>query len=367
MPSISSILQHLESYAPPAFQESYDNSGLITGDKQAECTGILCTLDATEAVVDEAHRKGANLIVAHHPILFRGIKSIKPDNYVGRTLIRAIKEDIAIYAIHTNLDNVLQGVSGKMAAKLGLSRVKILSPAAGTLSKLYTFVPEAQLETVRAALFAAGAGVIGNYSECGFSVSGEGTFKAGSGADPYVGSVGSRHSEKEARLEMIFPTHLSGVLTDTLKKVHPYEEVAYDIVALSNRHPEVGSGAIGEFDQPMPVDDFLRLVSRQFRIPVIRHTSTEKTLISRVAVCGGAGNFLIHNALAAKADAYITADIKYHEFFDGEEKMMICDIGHYESEQFTIELLHDLLVKKFPTFAVLKSEVETSPVRYFIS
>lgn len=367
MPSISTIIQHLENFASPALQESYDNSGWISGDRSAECTGILCTLDATEAVVEEAIQKGVNLIVAHHPVLFRGIKSIQPDNYVGRTLIRAIKADVAIYAIHTNLDNILQGVSGKIAEKLGLSELSVLAPASATLSKLYTYVPTDQLETVRNALFAAGGGMIGKYSECSFSVQGEGTFRAGEGADPYVGSVGSRHAEKEAKLEILFPSHLSGTLVKALKDAHPYEEVAYEIIPLANRHPELGSGAIGQLKEVLPVQEFLQLISRQFRVPVVRHTRTDKKEISRVAVCGGAGSFLIKTALAAGADAFISADIKYHEFFDGEEKLLICDIGHFESEQYTIELLHDLLVEKFPTFAVLKSEVETSPVRYFIS
>jgi dinuclear metal center YbgI/SA1388 family protein len=363
---ISEIIQTLEAVAPTALQENYDNAGLITGRADWDCTGVLCTLDVTEDVVREAIENGCNCIVAHHPVVFRGLKRITGKTYVERTVIAAIKNDIAIYAIHTNLDNVAAGVSGVISDKLGLTNRRILSVSPGTLKKLFTFVPHDHLEVVRNAIFAAGAGKIGNYSECSYSVGGQGTFKAETGADPFVGKVGTRHEEAEYKIEMVFPSYLQQSVIDALIKAHPYETPAFDIVDLANEHPETGAGMVGELEKPLDSQEFLRLLKERFDLQVVRHTEPAGTKVKRVAVCGGAGSFLISKALSVSADVYISADIKYHEFFDAEGKMMICDIGHYESEQFTVDLLYDLLVRKFPTFAVLKSKVRTNPVHYFL-
>lgn len=365
MPAIKEIIDILEAFAPPAYQEHYDNSGLLTGDREQPCNGILCTLDATAAVVKEAREKGANLIVAHHPLIFGGIRSIRPDHHVGKALIEAIKNDIAIYAIHTNLDNIAGGVSGMMARKLGLINTRVLSPAKNVLSKLQFFVPVDHLQTVQDAVFAVGGGHIGNYSECSFTVLGEGSFKAEERADPFLGEKGQRHIEKEYKVELIFPNPLMNKLVAALRKAHPYEEVAFDILPLSNFSNELGSGILGELPMAVPVADFLQLVAETFRMPVIRFTETENKSIKKLALCGGSGSFLTEKARQAGADAFISADFKYHEFFESGNNLMICDIGHFESEQFTSELLHEVLVEKFPTFAVLKSEIETSPVRYF--
>ena len=362
---IAEIVSFLESWAPPSLQESYDNAGLITGSPGWDCTGIICSLDATEDVIREAKAKGCNLVVAHHPIIFGGLKKINGKNYVEQTIIRAIKEDIAIYAIHTNLDNVLSGVNGRMADQLGLINQRILSEKEQTLKKLFTFVPINHAEKVRNALFEAGGGQIGNYSECSFNGEGTGTFKAGEGADPFVGQLNERHSEPEIKLELVFPAHLQAGMISALRTAHPYEEVAFDVVALANPHPAIGSGVIGELPEALPEQEFLKKVKSVFGTPMIRHTPFTGQAIKRVAVCGGAGSFLISKALAKGADAYLTADMKYHEFFDANNRLLVADLGHYESEQFTIGLLEEVLAKKFPTFAVLKTEVETNPVRYF--
>lgn len=362
---IAEVIATLESLAPSSLQESYDNAGLITGSPDWTCSGILCSLDATEDVIIEARSKGCNLVVAHHPIIFGGLKKINGKNYVEQTIIRAIKEDIAIYAIHTNLDNVLKGVNGKIAEMLGLEKQMILSEKEGTLKKLYTFVPLAHAEKVRTALFEAGGGQIGNYTECSFNVEGTGTFKAGEGADPFVGNLHVRHSENEIRLELVFPSHLQGPIIKALKAAHPYEEVAFDIVALSNPHPGIGSGLLGELPEALSEQAFLQKIRSVFGTPVIRHTAFTGRPVKRVAICGGAGSFLIAKALAKGADAYLTGDLKYHEFFDANGRLLLADVGHYESEQYTIGLLAGVLAKKFPTFAVLKTEVETNPVRYF--
>jgi dinuclear metal center YbgI/SA1388 family protein len=362
---INDITTFLEMIASVSLQEHYDNAGLITGDVSWECTGIICSLDATEEVVHEAIDKKCNLIVAHHPIIFNGLKKINGKNYVEKTIITAIKNDIAIYAIHTNLDNVLHGVSGRMAEMLGLKGVTVLAQEGNTLKKLYTFVPLDKADQVRSAIFNAGGGNIGNYSEASFNTEGVGTFKAGDKASPFVGELGKYHEEKEVKIEVIYPTFLENGILAALRASHPYEEVAYDIITLTNLNQQIGSGVLGELEVEMEEKEFLTWIKEIFKIPVVRHTAFLGKPVKTVALCGGAGSFLISKALASKADAYITSDIKYHEFFDANKSMLIADIGHFESEQFTINLLQEILDKKFPTFAVLKTEVKTNPVHYY--
>ena len=363
---ISEIIQALEKVAPPSFQESYDNAGLITGNASWQCTGIICSLDATEAVINEAKSKGCNLVVAHHPIIFGGLKKITGKNYVEKTVIAAIKNDIAIYAIHTNLDNVMEGVNNRMADKLGLTNRKILFPKSGQLMKLFTFAPVADAEKVRSAIFEAGGGNIGNYSEASFNAPGTGTFKANAKANPFVGEQGIRHEENEIKIEAIFPEYLKNNILTALKQSHPYEEVAYDLIALANEHNQVGSGLIGELSEPLPEAAFLNNIKKAFGLSVIRHTNLLGKQVKNVALCGGAGSFLISKAVAAGADFYITADVKYHEFFDANDRLVIADIGHWESEQYTTDLLFDILNGNFPNFAVQKTGVKTNPVFYFL-
>lgn len=361
---IKEITSFLEEYAPLSLQEAYDNAGLITGSGSWNCTGILIALDSTEEIINEAISKKCNLVIAHHPIVFKGLKKITGNNYVERTIIQAIKNDIAIYAIHTNLDNVLDGVNRRIADKLGLSNVTILQRKSSLLKKLVTYVPTDKAEVVRQALFDAGAGQIGKYSECSFNVEGTGTFKGGESATPYIGEPGKRHNERESRVELIFPGHRQSAVISALLNAHPYEEVAYDIFTMDNEHLGVGSGLIGELEVPLDEVGFLQVLKESFGLPMIRHTALTGRKVARIAVCGGAGIFLLQAAKAAKADAFITADVKYHEFFDAEGSVVLADIGHYESEQFTIDLLFDILSQKFRNFAVLKTALNTNPVRY---
>ncbi|MEO6251799.1 MAG: Nif3-like dinuclear metal center hexameric protein [Ferruginibacter sp.] len=363
---IQEITSFLESVAPASLQESYDNAGLLTGNSNWECTGIITTLDATEEVVLEAIEKKYNLIVAHHPIIFGGLSKITGKNYVERTIITAIKNDIAIYAIHTNLDNVLHGVNAAIADKLGLMNRKVLQPKKETLKKLFTFVPIEFAENVRSAIFNAGGGHISNYSECSFNMAGQGTFKPGEGSNPFTGKRGIRHTEDEIKMEIIFPAWLEQGIMKALQAAHPYEEVAYDIIALENQNQQVGSGLVGELPEPMSETVFLELLKEKFDLSVIRHTPLLDKQVKKIALCGGAGSLLIGAAVATGADFYITGDIKYHEFFDANNRLVIADIGHYESEQYTIDLLFDLLSQKFLTFAVLKTGVKTNPVHYFL-
>jgi dinuclear metal center YbgI/SA1388 family protein len=362
---ISDIISFLESFAHPSLQEHYDNAGLLIGDKNWECRGIICCLDATEEVINEAAAKNCNLLVAHHPIIFGGLKKVNGKNYVEKAVISAIKKDIAIYAIHTNLDNVLEGVNGKIASLLGVRNTVILSQKEGTLKKLFTFAPADKAALVRDAIFKAGGGHIGDYSECSFNAEGTGTFKGQEGANPYVGEVGKQHQENEIKIEVIFPSWLASSIITALKATHPYEEVAYDIISLANNHERIGSGIIGEVPEPTDEIKFLNHIKKTFNLSVIRHTPLLEKPVRKVAICGGAGSFLVPSALVAGADIYITADMKYHEFFDANGRMVIADIGHYESEQFTVELLAEILEGKFPNFAVLKTDVRTNPVRYF--
>jgi len=362
---IDEIIQHLETFAPVYLQESYDNAGLIVGEGSSECNGVITTLDATEAVVDEAISKNCNLVVAHHPIIFRGLKKLNGKNYVERTILKAIKNDIAIYAIHTNLDNVKKGVNNKIAERIALQNLQMLQPKEQILKKLITFAPLDNAEDLRKALFAAGAGQLGKYSECSFNTEGTGTFKPEEGADPFVGEIGKRHEEKEMKIEVIFPGYLEQKIIRAMIEAHPYEEVAYDIISLGNYLSDVGSGLIGELENAVGENEFLQKIKTAFNLQVIRHTKLLGKQIKKVAVCGGAGSFLIPVALSNRADVYITSDIKYHEFFDAED-MLLIDIGHYESEQFTIDLLYDILREKYPNFAVRKTEVNTNPVNYFL-
>lgn len=362
---ILDLITVIEKYAAPELQEDYDNAGLITGNSSWNCTGAMCTLDVTLEVLQEAKQKNCNLIVAHHPIIFKGLKKINGKTYVEQVIIEAIKNDIAVYAAHTNLDNIVLGVNGMIAKKLGLKNITILQPKNKALRRLITFAPADKAEKVRNAIFDAGGGHIGKYSECSFNSNGTGTFKAGEGADPYVGEIGERHHENETKIEIVYPFYLEEQVVKALIDSHPYEEVAYDVFTMENVHFGIGAGIIGELERPEDEKDFLKFVRKSFKAEGIRHTALLGRPVKKVAVCGGAGSFLIKKAAQKGADMYITADVKYHEFFDAEEKLVLVDIGHYESEQFTTELLHDLLAEKFPTFAVLKTKVNTNPVRYF--
>ena len=361
---IQNIIKNLETLAPPVLQESYDNAGLIVGNAAWECSGVLVCLDALPAVIDEAIERQCNLVVAHHPIVFKGLKKINGKNYVEETIVKAIKNDVAIYAIHTNLDNIQNGVNAKIASMLGLQNTKILAPKTGMLQKLVVFVPISHKETVQDALFAAGAGEIGNYSECSFVLEGEGSFKPGNEAKPFTGEAGKRSVEKEVRLEVIFESWKKQNILAAMKGSHPYEEVAYYLSALENEFLETGSGMVGELRQPMKEMELLEKLRSTFGARMVRHTELLGKPVQKVAVCGGAGIFLLPNAISSGADVYVTADVKYHEFFDADGRILLADIGHYESEQFTTDLLVDHLRQNFLNFAVLKTGLNTNPVRY---
>jgi dinuclear metal center YbgI/SA1388 family protein len=366
MTYIKEVIQELEKIAPLAYQESYDNAGLLVGSGATEVSGVLFTLDVTEKVVEEAIEKQCNLIVAHHPLIFKGLKKLNGNNYVERTVIKAIKNEIAIYAIHTNLDHVEKGVNWKIAERLGLENVRVLAPKKNLLIKLAFFAPLNNTKFILDALFAAGAGKIGQYENCSFRTEGTGTFLPSEMAHPAIGSTGKLEEVQEHRIEVMFPAHMQMQILSALRQAHPYEEVAYYLTPLENENQEVGAGAIGELPNALDPDDFLSMLKEKMQLTVIKHTAAGGSTIKRVAVCGGAGSFLLSNAIRSQADVFITSDYKYHEYFDAENKVMICDIGHYESEVFTKDLLYTYLSGKFSNFALCLSEVNTNPVQYFV-
>ncbi|HSF52491.1 MAG TPA: Nif3-like dinuclear metal center hexameric protein [Algoriphagus sp.] len=361
---IQDVISYLEQVAPPSYQESYDNATLICGDRKAALKGILCTLDCTEDVVDEAISLGINLIVAHHPIVFKGLKSLTGKNYVERTVIKAIKNDIAIYAIHTNLDHVATGVNKRICDRLGLTNTKILLPKKQILNKLVFFVPVEDKNKVLDAVFAAGAGKIGEYKDCSFQVEGMGTFTPSENANPHIGQRGTPQFEKETRVEVMLPAFLSNRVISAMKKAHPYEEVAFYLSTLENENQEVGAGMVGEFENPMDELDFLDYLKEKMNLKVLKHTPLTTKKIRKVAVCGGAGIFLLSDAKKSGADVFVTSDVKYHEFFDAEGQLILCDIGHYESEIFTKELLGEHLSQNFPNIALYLTKVVTNPTSY---
>lgn len=364
MEKLSNIIRYLERLAPPSLQEDYDNSGLIVGQPDMEIHSAIICLDSTEAVIDEAVRNGCNLVIAHHPVVFSGLKRFNGKNHVERTVMKAIKHDIAIYAIHTNLDNVAHGVNAEICSRLGLVRTRVLDVKRGQIKKLVTYCPEKDAEKVRNALFAAGVGHIGNYDECSFNTNGVGTFRPLIGSDPTTGKIGVRSYENEIRIETIFAQYLEKTVLQALFEAHPYEEVAYELYNTDNQHQGIGSGMIGELEKPMETLAFLNLVKERFGVKSLRHTNILKPQISTVAVCGGSGSFLLKNAIAEKADVFLTADYKYHQFFDADGKIVIADMGHFESEQFTNELLHRELSREFTTFALRLTDIHTNPVKY---
>jgi len=361
---IKNIINIIETYAPVSYQESYDNAGLTIGDANATVESVLVCIDITEAIVDEAIAKGAGLIISHHPLIFSSIKKITGSNYVERCIIKAIQHSIAIYSAHTNLDAVLNGVNAKIAEKIGLINLQCLQPLAGDLLKLVTYVPETHASNVQSKLFEAGAGNIGNYESCSFNVKGEGTFKGNENSNPFVGEKGKLHHEAEIMIETILPKHLENKVIDALIKAHPYEEVAYDIYQLENTNPQVGIGLVGELAEEVSESLFLERIKTIFNVKCLRHTALLSKSIKRIAVCGGSGSSFLKHAIRNNADVFISGDFKYHEFFNAENKIVIADIGHYESEFFTKELFYDILTKKNSNFAVHLTDINTNPIKY---
>ena len=361
---ISEIISLIEEVAPISLQEEYDNAGMQVGDKNNEATGVLLCIDVTEDIIDEAVQKGLNLIISHHPLLFKGLKNITGKNYIERVVIKAIKNDISIYAAHTNLDNAQGGVNFKIAEKLNLKNVRILSPQKGKLLKFVVFAPIAAADEVREAMLNAGAGKIGNYDMCSYNMVGYGTFRPCDGAEPYCGEVGTMHREDEVRIEVILPDYNKNRVLSAMLKNHPYEEPAYDIIQLENANAYAGSGVIGELNDSMDEIDFLKMVKNIFSVGSVKYSSLTGKKIKRVALCGGSGAFLINDAIRANADIFLTGEVGYHNFFMAEKRILLVEAGHYETEQYTKDIFCDIITKKFPNFAVQYTSVEPNTINY---
>ena len=361
---VKDFLSLFDDEAPLALQEHYDNSGLLIGTLTQKVTSVMLCLDLSEAIVEEAASRGCELIIAHHPVIFKGLKRLGDRTEVERIVVSSIRKGISIMAVHTNLDNVFHGVNHILAEKLGLENLSILKPVEGDLCKLVTFCPQSHSQAVREALFEAKAGHIGNYDCCSFNAEGFGTFRALEGSDPFVGKIGAVHSEPEVRIETIVPLHRLTAVIEAMKNAHPYEEVAYDVYPLKNSNQRIGAGLFGILKQPATENEFLMRVSDVLGTPVLRHSKLRGGMIGKVAICGGSGAFLLSDARKAGADAFVTADIKYHDFFD--TGLLLIDAGHYETEQFTTQLMAGMIKKKFPTFAVLFPEHESRAVQYFV-
>jgi len=364
--TVRNLIQSIEKNAPRAYSEEWDNVGLLIGNEDSTVTGVLIALELTEAVMQEAIDGNFNFIITHHPLIFSGIKKINSSDSTGRIIQKAITHCIAVYTAHTNLDNAPDGVNHILANKIGLKETVVLSPQPHQSSKLITFVPVEYAQKIREAIFATGAGCIGNYDFCSFSVEGEGTFRANNHAHPFAGETGKYHIEKERRIETVFPSYLSKQVVAALFSAHPYEEPAYDLYKLENINGKIGSGVIGSLPEPMDEKDFLLKLKYTLNIPVLRHSDFIGKPIKKVALCGGAGSFLIRSALEQKADVFITADIKYHDFFIPDKKMLLVDAGHYETEQFSTELLQYILNQNFSNFAAQISVHNTNAVNYLI-
>ena len=363
--TVREVADILEELCPLSLAEDFDNVGLLVGDPLREVSGILVTLDALEEVVDEAIAREFNLIVTFHPIVFKGLKKITGENYVQRAVLKAIENKINIFSVHTALDNVRQGVNGRICEVLGIQKPQILLPKTGTIRKLVTYVPGEAVEQVREALFAAGGGNIGNYSHCSFSIGGRGSFRPEAGSSPTLGKKGETEVTDEIQLHLTFPSRLEKPILKALFQTHPYEEVAYEVSTLNNAHQLEGMGMIGDLEKPMSEEDFFAFVKGRMNTGCIRHSSLLGKPVQRVAVLGGSGGFAISAAKSRGADVFLTADLKYHQFFEAEKEMVLADIGHYESEQYTKNLLAEYLTKKIPNFAVALAESKTNPIKYF--
>lgn len=364
---IREIIREIHRFAPLNYQESYDNSGLQVGDIEAEAHSALLTLDVTEEVVEEAISRGCNLIIAHHPILFKPLKRLSGANSTERIIIKAIQNNVAIFAAHTNLDSMQKGVNFKIAQKLGIQSPVILAPVRQNILKLHTYVPEAAAAALVNHLFEAGAGAIGNYDECSFQQPGSGTFRPGEDTTPVIGtSNGPLEYVQEQKVEVILPEEHRDEVLRALFQHHPYEEVAYGLVRLENTDQTKGAGMIGTLPGPVAIQDFFALVQEKMAARSIRYTQPHHNEVQRIAFCGGSGSFLLPAAIRQKADVFLTSDFKYHQFFDAENQIIIADIGHYESEQFTVEIFSEILKEKFPNFATHLTNINTNPINYYI-
>ena len=361
---VKDVIDFLNSYAPLDYAEDFDNTGLIVGNKNDKVNGIIICLDSTKEVIQEAIDTKNNLVISFHPIIFDGLTKISPGNYVNDSILLAIKNDISIFAIHTALDNSNIGVNMKLCEVLGIKNTKILIPKTKTINKLTTYIPRKDAEVLRKKLFGVGAGSIGKYENCSFSYEGIGTFKGNEDSNPTIGTKHKDTEIEEVCINITFLKHLEETVLSSLRKAHPYEEIAYELNTLENVNENIGMGMVGELSQAISENELFKLLKNKLKVKFLKHSKKLKKPIKKIAVLGGSGSFGIKNAISVNADAYITSDMKYHDYFKAEDSILLIDVGHYESEQFTKKLLFDILTNKFPNFAIALAKTNTNPVKY---
>ena len=364
--TIKDVTTFLEQKFPLYLQEDFDNCGVQCGDVRQEISGAMVCFEMSEQVIDEAIDKGCNLVISHHPLMLkRGICKIVPTDRVGAMICKALAHNMVLYSMHTNIDSGEGGGNDAFAEKLRLRNVKVLEPHKGMYRKLVVFVPKENAETLKSALFAVGCGVQGNYDSCGYTLHGQGQFRPLEGANPHIGEENHLEHVDEERVEMIYPTGLQRAVVQAIYDNHPYEEPAFDLLPLENESRTIGLGRIGELPKELPVSDFLGYLKDNLGFIHCRYCGDETKMIRKVAVCGGGGSSFIDLAIASGADAYVSGDFKYHDFFKSYQKTLLVDIGHYEGEFFIKNIIFNLLNEKFSTFATLISKMESLEVKFF--
>ena len=363
------IIKYLEDWAPKGIAWEKDNVGLQVGDPKIKIRNIILSLDLNEEVVDSAIKENCNLIITHHPLLFYPLKDLDFSKSKKAIMIeKMIKNDITLYSAHTNLDFTKHGVSYQLAKRLSLRNIKFLKNLSNNQVKLSVFVPLAHLDKVSDAIYQAGGGIIGEYSNCSFRTSGKGTFSGSVQSNPSIGKKGVVETVEEVKLEVLVDQWKLSHVISSIKIAHPYEEIAYDVYPLLKENVNYGIGAIGELNKQMIPGEFLKLVSSKLNVPAFRYTKNGRKKIKTVAVCGGSCSELIDEAMKQKADAFITADLKYHSFQDAEGNILLIDAGHYETEVPVLdEIKHRLekLLIKNKKIRVLKFRGSTNPVVFY--
>jgi len=364
--TIKQVTQFLEQKFPLYLQEDFDNCGVQCGDVRQEITGAMVCFEMSEQVIDEAIAEGCNLVISHHPlILKRGITKILPTDRVGAMICKALAHNMVLYSMHTNIDSGVGGGNDVFAEKLNLQNVKVLEPHKGLYRKLVVFVPKENAEALKSALFEIGCGVQGNYDSCGYTVHGQGQFRPLKGANPHIGEENQLEHVEEERIEMIYPTGLQRTVVQAIYEHHPYEEPAFDLLPLENESRTIGLGRIGELPKVMPVSEFLECLKDKLGFEHCRYAGDTTKMIHKVAVCGGGGSSFIDLAIASGADAYVSGDFKYHDFFKSHSGTLLVDIGHYEGEYFIKNIIHQQIKENFTNFAALISKMEKVEVKYF--
>ena len=328
----------------PELAEDWDNVGLQVGDPGAPLERVMVALDPGLSAIQAARDAGAQALVTHHPLLFRPIKRLTPEDAVGQALWTAVRDGVAIISAHTNLDCAVAGLNSWLAVRLGVQQSAPLQPVAGDYLKLTVFIPAGHEQSVAEALFSAGAGQIGAYDECSFRARGEGTFRPGLGTNPFIGEIGQREQADEIRFETIVPKRKLARVLEKMHKAHPYEEVAYDLVPLQNQVPGAGLGRIGRLEQATTLDAFAAGVKAALGCDHLRVTGAGRRPVHKIALCGGSGAGLLQTAHRLGADVLVTGDVKYHDARQAEELgMALIDAGHFATEKLMIEQVADSL------------------------